>query len=362
MELHAQGEGNTPEDVLQNGSKVSQRDAARTTKRAQALGRSDAMSKGLAQGTITSEHADALADAAGRMTDDAARDALFEKDDELAAAAASKTPEQFRRFVNRAANELSGDDGLTRSEHQRDLARFSHGYDTETGMGWLRVTLHPDDYEAMRRKIDTELAALRKSQQYEGWAYARLAAVAFMNVVNGRRSSRPAPSEVLVLIDDETLISGVHQDTVTEYSNGIPMPAKTARRHACLADIIPIVLDEDGQPLDVGFGKRQATRAQRNALRAMYRTCAVGGCEHSFERCGFHHLLPWDNRGPTDLANLVPICSFHHHRAHEGRWRLELDASTRQLEVWLPDGSLHSRSMPDMLAERADRRATRPAA
>ena len=88
-----------------------------------------------------------------------------------------------------------------------------------------------------------------------------------------------------------------------------------------------------------------------------YRTCAVGGCERNFERCEIHHLLEWDHGGETDLANLVPICSFHHHRAHEGRWHLQLEASSRELMVWLPDGSLHSRCLPDMLTDRADRLA-----
>ncbi len=91
-ELHSTGDGHTADKVLQNGSKVSQREAERTTKRAAALGRSDAMSKELADGRITAEHADALADAAGRMIGDDQRAALFDKDDEFAIAATSRTP------------------------------------------------------------------------------------------------------------------------------------------------------------------------------------------------------------------------------------------------------------------------------
>jgi hypothetical protein len=127
----------------------------------------------------------------------------------------------------------------------------------------------------------------------------------------------------------------------------------TARRHACNASIIPAVLDSAGMPLDVGRGARHATPAQRRALRSMYRTCAVGDCDRGFDHCEIHHLLEWDEHdGPTDLDNLLPVCSYHHHRAHEGRWRLQLDPSTRQLDVSLPDGALHSRSRPDLLAER----------
>jgi hypothetical protein len=44
--------------------------------------------------------------------------------------------------------------------------------------------------------------------------------------------------------------------------------------------------------------------------------------------CTAHHLQPWTPvtpgaaRGPTDLANLAPLCSTHHHLAHEGGWTL----------------------------------------
>lgn len=313
------------------------------------------MSTGLADGRITTEHADAFADAAGRMADDDQRRALFDKSDELAAAAASKTPEQFRRFVNRTANEVEGDDGLARSEQQREQARLVHGHDDDTGMGWLRILVHPDDYQSVRRKIEAEVASLRMSGSFLNWSYGRLAAQAFMNIFNGTRSSQPAPSEVMVLIDYQTMVAGLHAETVAEYSDGAPIPAEAARRHACSSNIIPVVLDGEGRPLDVGRGRRQATQAQRHALRAMYRTCAVGGCERSFERCEMHHLHEWDHLGETDLDNLVPICSFHHHRAHEGRWRLRLEASSRELTVWLPDGTLHSRCLPDMSTEHADR-------
>ena len=137
-----------------------------------------------------------------------------------------------------------------------------------------------------------------------------------------------------------------------EYSDGTTVPAETARRHACDANIIPVVMGGDSRPLDVGRARRLATAAQRTALRAMYRTCAIDGCDRHFDTCHVHHIVEWDDHGLTDLDNLVPVCSFHHHRVHEGRWRLQLDPSTRQLTVTLPNESKHSQSLPDLLAER----------
>jgi hypothetical protein len=114
-----------------------------------------------------------------------------------------------------------------------------------------------------------------------------------------------APAEVSVLIDVQTLVDGRHDDTVCEYSDGTAIPADTARRHAGDANIIPVVLGGDSRPLDVGRARRLATPPQRTALRAMYRTCAINGCDQHFDRCHIHHIAEWDDLGSTDIDNLI---------------------------------------------------------
>ena len=43
--------------------------------------------------------------------------------------------------------------------------------------------------------------------------------------------------------------------------------------------------------------------------------------------------------GPTDLANLIPLCSRHHHVVHEGGWHLTLHPD-RTIALRRPDGTL----------------------
>ncbi|MGB3737302.1 MAG: HNH endonuclease signature motif containing protein, partial [Ilumatobacter sp.] len=74
----------------------------------------------------------------------------------------------------------------------------------------------------------------------------------------------------------------------------------------------------------------------------------------SFPSCEIHHIIEWLNLGNTDLENLLPFCTYHHHKVHEGRWRLQLDPSTRQLDVHYPDGSRHSSCVPDIISERTE--------
>ncbi|MEI6497936.1 MAG: HNH endonuclease signature motif containing protein, partial [Actinomycetota bacterium] len=83
------------------------------------------------------------------------------------------------------------------------------------------------------------------------------------------------------------------------------------------------------------------------ALRAMYRTCAFDGCDVAFHRCEIHHIIPWERGGPTDLDNLIPLCSRHHHLVHDLAWKLRLEPD-RTLVITQPDGTEYARTRPHL--------------
>lgn len=133
--------------------------------------------------------------------------------------------------------------------------------------------------------------------------------------------------DLSVLIDYDTLVVGLHDQSVVDVNGaGMTLPVATLRRLACQANIIPIVLGGDGVVLDVGRARRLATQAQRRALRAMHHTCVVPDCLVSFDDCTIHHVLPFGEGGPSDIDNLAPVCSRHHHCLHEGGWTLRVHA------------------------------------
>ena len=76
--------------------------------------------------------------------------------------------------------------------------------------------------------------------------------------------------------------------------------------------------------LDLGRSTRIANRAQRRVLRGLYPTCAIPGCAIRYEHCDLHHIVWWRHGGATDLANLLPLCSRHHHDIHDNNWQLSL--------------------------------------
>lgn len=349
--LHAAGSAAPASDVLGRQSKASRKAVERTERRAETLGNTPTLDEALAAGRVGSEHADVVAAAAGRLDDDQ-RAELFDRDDEITAMATTHAPETFRRRLGKLIDTITNDDGLALADQQVKNATASIKRDDDTGMHHLFAKLTPEQGNRIRRRLDHEIATMVKLPEFAGLRDDQLRARALDRLICGTQTSTVmGPASLAVHIDLATITTGVHEHSICEYSDGSPLPVETARRHACDAEIIPVVLDGDGIPLDVGRAKRLATKEQRIALRSMYRTCAIDGCDSHFDRCHIHHLIEWDEWGATDLDNLLPLCSFHHHRAHEGRWRLQLDPSTRQLTVTLPDGSGHSRSLPDLIEE-----------
>lgn len=111
-------------------------------------------------------------------------------------------------------------------------------------------------------------------------------------------------------------LGAAHLDT------GAAITPGEARRLACNAAIIPAVLGGESVPLDLGRGRRLHDRHQRRALSLTHDTCAVAGCDRPFAWCEIHHPEAWSWGGRSDLDNALPLCGFHHRRAHDTTWDL----------------------------------------
>jgi hypothetical protein len=101
---------------------------------------------------------------------------------------------------------------------------------------------------------------------------------------------------------------------------GLHVSAGQARRLACNAGIVPAVLGGRSEVLDLGRESRLHNTAQRRALSVTYDSCATEGCERPFAWCEIHHPHPWSEGGATDLDNGIPLCGYHHRRAHDQRF------------------------------------------
>ena len=111
--------------------------------------------------------------------------------------------------------------------------------------------------------------------------------------------------------------------------DGTRMSAGQARRLACEAGIVPVVLGTKSQPVDLGRAARLFNRAQRIALGLRDRGCTARGCETSASGCHAHHDDPWSRGGLTDLANGRLLCPRHHRLAHDSRYAMTVHADNK---------------------------------
>lgn len=361
--LHEQGRSARPAEVLARHRHLSGRDARRAEARSDTLAHAPALADALGLGAISSAHADGLAAAASGLDDEHRRE-LFSHDLDLAARAATESPERFAERCRRLAASLLADEGAEQFDHDRRQTRLSTFVNPRTGryvlngefdpeLGAIVATAIADEVRALLYANEPITAtdivpALRHDPEH-------LAAHALVNLLKGGVSRRRGTAaDLQVLIDYETFTRGTHSDTECQTGHGHAFPAAAARRLACNAAITLSVLGADGDVLDQGSLRRSPTRVQRRALRAMYPTCGWSDCTVPFHRCELHHIVPWEHCGPTDLDNLLPLCVGHHHQAHEGGWTIDL-LPGRILVIHRPDGAHHA----DVPLRRSGRHAPR---
>ncbi|WP_162599951.1 HNH endonuclease signature motif containing protein [Nocardioides solisilvae] len=129
-----------------------------------------------------------------------------------------------------------------------------------------------------------------------------------------------AATKILVTIDYEKLRDQLGTGWIlTNGEDLTEVTAHTVRRMACQAEIIPVVLDSDGVPLAMGRTSRFFKIWQRDAHMLTHQTCQTVGCSVPAQWCEAHHggENPWVGGGNTDLDELVLLCPFHHHKAHD---------------------------------------------
>jgi hypothetical protein len=106
-----------------------------------------------------------------------------------------------------------------------------------------------------------------------------------------------------------------------ELEDGPPIHPETAARLACEARVQLVVEDARGDAVSVTPARRHPPAWMARQLRHRDRGCVFPGCgTRAFTVA--HHVRPWSRGGPTTLANLALLCSFHHRLVHEGGWRL----------------------------------------
>jgi hypothetical protein len=106
---------------------------------------------------------------------------------------------------------------------------------------------------------------------------------------------------------------------------------------------------------DQGRRSRVVSPAQRTLLGQLDgECCRFPGCTRT-RNLHAHHVVFWRDGGPTDLSNLLLVCSRHHTLIHRDGYQLLLQPD-RSLTVTTADGTalLHHPALPWAPAEDLD--------
>ena len=260
-------------------------------------------------------------------------------------------PTTFKIRLKALVNRIKAEVASTTDERHRKTSEAKSWIDRD-GMRHIHTKHDRERGDAIWAGIEREmrsLAAAADASDGEPLALGpNLAAEALHQLIlrafnPDTKTSRPL---VGVFVDEDTLRNGHHDNSTVERFGdpGSNIRSETLRRYLCDCDLQAVTMGS-GIPMNVGRTYRTATNAQRLALRAIYDTCAFPGCDATFDWCHIHHIDFWEHGGQTDLDNLVPLCSRHHHAAHEGGWELKL-LPDRTLRTWRPNGQPHNEARP----------------
>jgi hypothetical protein len=342
-----------PESAIAEHTRESLGAATKTIERSNTLDEATRLADALEEAAITAGHVDALTRATKGLADHQ-RDALIDAVDALTDIATHATVEQFQRRIALEKKRVLADDGLDRLERQQQATSLRTWVDDE-GMWNLRGRFDPVTGVRLAAAINSAVETLFAETVPEHCPTDRLAKQDFLRahaaarLIDGKaRTGRPRgrPEFVVVIDADTPAGSGVSAD----WNIPVEIPTQVLADLAADADIHTVVvrngvvLHAPGQ-LDAGRTTRLANQAQRRALRALYRTCAIPGCAVHYDRCKLHHIIWWEHAGPTDLANLLPLCSHHHTQVHHHDWKITLGPH-RELSVDYPDGTRRSTRPP----------------
>lgn len=157
---------------------------------------------------------------------------------------------------------------------------------------------------------------------------AQMNADALADIARHSLSSTDAPTAlrsvtVIARVDAEALVSGRGHATIDGIEQPISIP--TARELALSAGLAPLLLGTRCERLDLGRSARLFSSAQKAALIDRDGGCAWPGCQRPPSHTEAHHIAWWNrDRGRTDVANGIMLCSHHHHRVHDDGWRIQI--------------------------------------
>lgn len=305
---------------------------------ARALERRPMVAAGMRAGAVSAAQARVIVGAVEDLPADLGPELAIEAEQTLVRYAAAHPPRELKRLGRRilevvAPDVAEAEEGRRLEDEERRARETASLRFRDLGDGRTRIwgTLPTPVAERLKhylqaftspRQRGNDATSSERVPQHRAYAQAFAALVELLDP-DGLPDHGGDATTVVVTIGVAQLCSELAAAGMIAGDAEQSISAADARRLACQAQIIPAVLGGKGEVLDLGRRMRLFSRAQRRALRLRDRRCRAEGCTIPAAWTEAHHLQPWSEGGPTDLANAISLCSHHHHRIHDRAYRPE---------------------------------------
>jgi hypothetical protein len=283
----------------------------------------------LSAGAISLQHAALVARTAGEIGAEQVRRA----EPTLMEAARKLDPGQFA-VVTRHLRHCVDPDGFlgdANREHERRYLSLGQSLD---GVVFLEGALDAEGGATLQTALDALMTVAagdpRSARQRRADALVMLARGALdgggLPRVGGRLPH-------LSLTASVELLAGLPGQAAGHLEWSLPIPLETVRRLACDVALTTVLVDHDGEPLDVGRSRRLVPAPLRTALALRDGGCRFPGCDRPVAWTDAHHIRHWAAGGETVLGNLILLCRRHHRTVHEEEWRIAWDEEGRPVAI-----------------------------
>jgi hypothetical protein len=282
---------------------------------------------------------------------EADHDAFRRSEDQLVEAARIHSTRDLQRVAAYWRQAVERDHAIEGEEKLREQRRL---YASVSLLGMVRVdgNLDPETGETLLTALGAVMDADARNGSEDDRTPAQRRADALGEVCRQWLDGAARPSvagerphvTVTVGVDALRGVGSASPDAAgdrarSELDHVGPVSQEAARRLACDASLMRVVMDGRSEPLDVGRRTAVVPPALRRAVIVRDRHCRFPGCDRPHAWCDAHHVVHWADGGATALDNLLLLCRRHHRKVHErGGFRLEIRDCRATFSR--PDGSL----------------------
>jgi hypothetical protein len=302
-----------------------------------------AMGAALAEGAVTAEHVAVVEKFHAGLPTGVSVEEWEPAEKILADLARSVGPAELRRFAERQVRPRLDPDGslpdeAEQAEPKRRLDWNRRGDGTGTGRFELDAEA-AEQLDALLSALSTPQPDATGAPDPRGVEARRGDALAEIIDLAAGSAERPAEGgdkpQVVVTTTLEELCTG---RAALLGAHHLPLPIASARRLSCDSQVIPAVLGNKGEVLDIGRATQTIPTAIRRAVTLRDRGCAFPGCDRPPAWCECHHVWHWCDGGETKLRNLAMLCRAHHRIIHHTGWEIRI--AEDQFPEFIPPGWL----------------------